>query len=40
MDKKIYNISSYKRLDSLTTHGDHESKYGPELRKIEKLIAK
>lgn len=33
-------LNMYHVIDSLTTHGDHESKYLPDLRKIEKLIAK
>jgi glycosyltransferase involved in cell wall biosynthesis len=35
---KRYNM--YHTLDTLTTHGDHESKFYPEFRKTEKLIAK
>jgi glycosyltransferase involved in cell wall biosynthesis len=34
------NLNMYHVIDSLTTHGDHESMFLPELRKSEKLIAK
>lgn len=33
-------LNMYHVIDSLTTHGDHESMFLPELRKQEKLIAK
>lgn len=32
-------LNMYHVIDSLTTHGDHESMFLPELRKQEKLIA-
>jgi len=33
-------LNMYHVINSLTTHGDHESMFLPELRKNEKLIAK